>query len=104
MVHHLTVATNGRPATTYLGLVLCATIAGAAGATDFRVHTTVAAEGETQPLSSNLTIFLGPVVYDFTLGGSREATRCSTASANGNATWRGRNSFESSTQSSRGRS
>ena len=74
MVHHPPVATNRRPAATYLGLVLCVTIATAARATDFRVHTTVAAEGETQPLSSNLTIFLGQVVYDFPLDSSHEVT------------------------------
>jgi hypothetical protein len=43
-------------------------------AADFRVHTTVVAEGDNRPLAANLTIFFDRSIYDFPLDAPQEAT------------------------------
>lgn len=41
---------------------------------DFRVETEVLADGEKEPISESLTLFMGDVVYDFMLSPSEETT------------------------------
>jgi hypothetical protein len=51
-----------------------------AEAADFRVHTTVVADGDPHPVATNLTIFLDRSIYDFPLGSPGKATVFDTGS------------------------